>query len=360
MDFGPEEFSSSSEDEKQQSDHHDNTVRNLNNANIKENVDAEEPKVNLAPDVIPRENVPIFVSNEEKPILTTTDLTPKVRAKESQDFDQVLTPDSTPKIRARLVQDFEPDLTPKVRSKVIPDSEQDLAQKVTPYLTPNVRETTSPDLTPKVTSKVIPDLEQENAPKVTPNVIQNSAPAKVTVATVSNGSIPDLNQILDSKEIEIIERVTSVDESVTPLLDEPTDWSMRTIPDPPSGFKDSIVIPEPEQYQNSTMIPESPEIRMPSGLPTILGPMKFSIDSYNDRTVKEEPYVVKLSRTESMRDELAPVFAKEKTAPTISKAESFSLARFNGESTISGMFKPKKHKSSQNHKIFRKKNNSSN
>mgnify|MGYP001211779268 CR=1 FL=1 len=324
MDFGPEEFSSSSEDEKQQSDHHDNTVRNLNSANIKENVDAEEPKVNLAPDVIPRENVPIFVSNEEKPILTTTDLTPKVRAKESQDFDQVLTPDSTPKIRARLVQDFEPDLTPKV------------------------------------TSKVIQDFEQENAPKVTPNVIQNSAPAKVTVATVSNGSIPDLNQILDSKEIEIIERVTSVDESVTPLLDEPTDWSMRTIPDPPSGFKDSIVIPEPEQYQNSTMIPESPEIRMPSGLPTILGPMKFSIDSYNDRTVKEEPYVVKLSRTESMRDELAPVFAKEKTAPTISKAESFSLARFNGESTISGMFKPKKHKSSQNHKIFRKKKNSSN
>ena len=67
LDFGPEEFSSSSEDEKQQSDH-DNTVRNLNNANIKENVDAEEPKVNLAPDVIPRENVPIFVSNEEKPI----------------------------------------------------------------------------------------------------------------------------------------------------------------------------------------------------------------------------------------------------------------------------------------------------
>ena len=85
------------------------------------------------------------------------------------------------------------------------------------------------------------------------------------------------------------------------------------------------------------MIPEQPKNSV-NLLPTIVGPMKFSIDSYKDRTVKEEPYVVKLSRTESMRDydESAPVFAKEKVAPTISKAESFSLARFNGESTISG------------------------
>ena len=349
MDFGPEEFSSSSEDEKQQSDHHhDNTVRNLNSANNKENVlisdeDAEEPKVNLAPNVILKENVPVFISNELTPdVKGSEDLIPKIKAEEViTDIEPVL----IPKVRETTATD----LTPKTRSKVVPDLQQDLDPKVTPYLTPKVTpnviqnsgpivtaNVSIPDLTQKVRSQAIPDEEQESVLKVTPdltpkvttpNVIQNSAP-KVTA------NIPDLNRILDSKEIEIIERVTSVDESVTPLLDEPTDWSMRTIPDPPSGFKDSIVIPD--QYQNPTMIPESPEIRMPSGLPTIVGPMKFSIDSYNDRTVKEEPYVVKLSRTESMRDE-APVFAKEKAAPTISKAESFSLARFNGESTISGM-----------------------
>ena len=349
MDFGPEEFSSSSEDEKQQSDHHhDNTVRNLNSANNKENVlisdeDAEEPKVNLAPNVILKENVPVFISNELTPeVKGSEDLIPKIKAEEViTDIEPVL----IPKVRETTATD----LTPKTRSKVVPDLQQDLDPKVTPYLTPKVTpnviqnsgpivtaNVSIPDLTQKVRSQAIPDEEQDSVLKVTPdltpkvttpNVIQNSAP-KVTA------NIPDLNRILDSKEIEIIERVTSVDESVTPLLDEPTDWSMRTIPDPPSGFKDSIVIPD--QYQNPTMIPESPEIRMPNGLPTIVGPMKFSIDSYNDRTVKEEPYVVKLSRTESMRDE-APVFAKEKAAPTISKAESFSLARFNGESTISGM-----------------------
>ena len=128
LDFGPEEFSSSSEDEKQQSDHHhDNTVRNLNSTNNKENVlisdeDAEEPKVNLAPNVILKENVPVFISNE---------LTPEVKGSE--------------------------DLIPKIKAEeVITDIE--------PVLIPKVRETTAADLTPKTRSKVVPDLQQDLEP----------------------------------------------------------------------------------------------------------------------------------------------------------------------------------------------------
>ena len=305
LDFGPEEFSSS-EDEKQQSEI-TTTVRHLNSENVPKvevKNEVREPQVNLAPDVIPRENVP----NLEEPIFE-----PKV----APEFE----PDLTPQIRPRVTSQFEPDLTSDVQ-EIVPKVSQDLTPKVVPKVTqdsapkvePKITQELTPQIRPSVTSQFEPDLTSEI---VTPTWTPEIGP-KVEAE-------PILDRILDAKEIEIIERVTSVDESVTPLLDEPTDWSMRTIPDPPSGFKDSLVIPDQKQ-------PEMPV----SALPTIVGPMKFSIDSYNDRKVKEEPYVVKLSRTESMRDEQAPVFAREKAAPTVSKAESFSLARFNGESTISG------------------------
>ena len=65
--------------------------------------------------------------------------------------------------------------------------------------------------------------------------------------------------------------------------------------------------------------------------------MKFSIDSYTERTIKEEPYNRKLTRAESFRDEATSrLVVPEK--PVISKSESFSLTRFNVDSTISGKF----------------------
>lgn len=126
---------------------------------------------------------------------------------------------------------------------------------------------------------------------------------------------------------------TKIDESVTPIVDSPpppslvenndkavnnVDWS---IPDPPSGFQDSII--------DVTMIPEPMKRggELQTSVPVIAGPIQFSIDSYKDRTVKEEPYTLKLSRTDSIKDE---------TSKPLSKVESFSLARFNGEATISG------------------------
>ena len=175
-----------------------------------------------------------------------------------------------------------------------------------------------------------------------------------------------------TKTIEIIERVTSVDDSlykvppeydnnlsrnldasVTPYADqeeednelgmeyEPRnnnsltlDWS---IPDPPSGFKDSIT---PTLEKDISEVPEAEQV------PVNMGPMKFSINSYTERTIKEEPYNLKLSRAESFRDSdsirnpdsitrLSPNATPEK--PTaVSKSESFSLTRFNADSTISG------------------------
>ena len=65
--------------------------------------------------------------------------------------------------------------------------------------------------------------------------------------------------------------------------------------------------------------------------------MKFSIDSYTERTIKEEPYNRKLTRAESFRDE-ATTRLSVPEKPVISKSESFSLTRFNVDSTISGKF----------------------
>ena len=162
----------------------------------------------------------------------------------------------------------------------------------------------------------------------------------------------------------LFERVTSVDESVTPIIENNdsnelnleiipllpggeksltlTDWSMRSlIPEPPSGFQDSIVtentilnmIPDPLDTNNIIM----------DKVPTITGPMKFSINSYNERTVKENSYnpVVKLSRTESTREvennhSQINLNKSSPTMPTLTKSESFGFARFNGNSTLAG------------------------
>ena len=92
-----------------------------------------------------------------------------------------------------------------------------------------------------------------------------------------------------------------------------------------------------------------------------MGPMKFSINSYTERTLKEEPYNLKLSRAESFRDSVDPIrnpdsiqnsnsirnpdsitrlsspnANPEKPTIPVSKSESFSLTRFNADSTISG------------------------
>ena len=92
-----------------------------------------------------------------------------------------------------------------------------------------------------------------------------------------------------------------------------------------------------------------------------MGPMKFSINSYTERTLKEEPYNLKLSRAESFRDSVdsirnpdsiqnsnsirnpdsitrlsSPNANPEKHKIPVSKSESFSLTRFNADSTISG------------------------
>ena len=162
----------------------------------------------------------------------------------------------------------------------------------------------------------------------------------------------------------LFERVTSVDESVTPIIENNdsnelnleiipllpgeksltlTDWSMRSlIPEPPSGFQDSIVtdnntilnmIPDPLDTNNIVM----------DKVPTITGPMKFSINSYNERTVKENSYnPVKLSRTESTREveinnhSQINLNKSSPTMPTLTKSESFGFARFNGNSTLAG------------------------
>ena len=168
----------------------------------------------------------------------------------------------------------------------------------------------------------------------------NYEPIIVTSSNAEIKSDQDNLQVPNQEEvskIDFIERVTSVDDSVTPYFPDDNDlglefepkslndWSMRTLPDPPSGFKDSI--------PNSTgTLSEHSEN---SDQPIMPGPMKFSIDSYQERTLKEEPYNLKLSRAESFRDE--PVLARlvpEK--PLLSKSESFSLARFTADSTISG------------------------
>lgn len=157
----------------------------------------------------------------------------------------------------------------------------------------------------------------------------------------------------------LFERVTSVDESVTPIIENDsnelnleivplpgeksltlTEWSMRSlIPEPPSGFQDSIVtdntinmIPDPLDTNNIVM----------NKVPTITGPMKFSINSYNERTVKENSYnPVKLSRTESTREvennnSQLNLNKSSPTMPTLTKSESFGFARFNGNSTLAG------------------------
>ena len=189
---------------------------------------------------------------------------------------------------------------------------------------------------------------------------------------VKNDNDDDLTNKNSQNDVEIpplFERVTSVDDSVTPIIENNltenssnfddldleivplpptsdnksltlTDWSMRTIPDPPSGFQDSIIadismIPDDNLDTNNLVM---------NKVPTIAGPMKFSINSYNERTVNRDSLYpqkpVKLSRTESAREDQinhSQINSKSSpTMPSLTKSESFGFARFNGNSTLAG------------------------
>ena len=159
------------------------------------------------------------------------------------------------------------------------------------------------------------------------------------------------------EEIQIFEKVTSVDESVIPFVEEnevnnvnieivplPNSeesdinknssdfWSMRSIPAPPSGFQDSIDPPDliPDPIQKDEFFDQA--VIVPSG------PMKFSIDSYVDRAHKEEPYKLKLTRTESVKDEAEKTFIKSQpkaTATVLSRDEPY-FTIYNSNATIAG------------------------
>ena len=212
-----------------------------------------------------------------------------------------------------------------------------------------------PVLVPELSAQLLPEpIVSVSDPEFTFNEEDKSAESSSSRKNLSNEN--------ESEKLQpLFERVTSVDESVTPIIENDsnelnleiipllpgeksltlTDWSMRSlIPEPPSGFQDSIVtdnntinmIPDPLDTNNIVM----------DKVPTITGPMKFSINSYNERTVKENSYnPVKLSRTESTREvennhSQINLNKSSPTMPTLTKSESFGFARFNGNSTLAG------------------------
>ena len=212
-----------------------------------------------------------------------------------------------------------------------------------------------PVLVPELSAQLLPEpIVSVSDPEFAFNKEDKSAESSSSRKNLSNENESEKSQPL-------FERVTSVDESVTPIIENDsnelnleiipllpgeksltlTDWSMRSlIPEPPSGFQDSIVtdnntinmIPDPLDTNNIVM----------DKVPTITGPMKFSINSYNERTVKENSYnPVKLSRTESTREvennhSQLNLNKSSPTMPTLTKSESFGFARFNGNSTLAG------------------------
>ena len=136
----------------------------------------------------------------------------------------------------------------------------------------------------------------------------SSEDEKTAAPTESDGQTETIENIAESAVV-----ITNLEESVTPILNldevpEIADWSMRTIPDPPSGFQDSLDMITPAE-----------------NVPILPGPMKFSIDSYNERNVKEEPYNFKLSRTDSLKQE------SKEPVKVLTKSESFCLPRFHGD-----------------------------
>lgn len=223
-------------------------------------------------------------------------------------------------------------------------------------LTEEITTTKSHPVVPELSAQLLPEpIVSVSDPEFAFNEEDKSAESSSSRKNLSNEN--------ESEKLQpLFERVTSVDESVTPIIENNdsnelnleiipllpgeksltlTDWSMRSlIPEPPSGFQDSIVtdntinmIPDPLDTNNIVM----------DKVPTITGPMKFSINSYNERTVKENSYnPVKLSRTESTREaennnnSQINLNKSSPTMPTLTKSESFGFARFNGNSTLAG------------------------
>ena len=224
------------------------------------------------------------------------------------------------------------------------------------------------EITTTKSHPVVPELSAQLLPEPIVSVSDpefaafNEEEDKSAESSSSSRKNPSNDNESEKNLPPLFERVTSVDESVTPIIENDsnelnleiipllpgeksltlTDWSMRSlIPEPPSGFQDSIVtdnntilnmIPDPLDTNNIVM----------DKVPTITGPMKFSINSYNERTVKENSYnPVKLSRTESTREvennhSQINLNKSSPTMPTLTKSESFGFARFNGNSTLAG------------------------
>ena len=217
------------------------------------------------------------------------------------------------------------------------------------------------EITTTKSHPVVPELSAQLLPEPIVSVSDPEFAFIEEDKSAESSSRKNLSNENESEKLPpLFERVTSVDESVTPIIENDsnelnleiipllpgeksltlTDWSMRSlIPEPPSGFQDSIVtdntinmIPDPLDTNNIVM----------DKVPTITGPMKFSINSYNERTVKENSYnPVKLSRTESTREveninSQLNLNKSSPTMPTLTKSESFGFARFNGNSTLAG------------------------
>ena len=228
-------------------------------------------------------------------------------------------------------------------------------------LTEEITTTKSHPVVPELSAQLLPEpIVSVSDPEFTFNEEEDKSAESSSRKNLSNENESEFLPPL-------FERVTSVDESVTPIIENDnsnelnleiipllpggeksltlTDWSMRSlIPEPPSGFQDSIVTDNNTIFN---MIPDPLDTNNIVGMdkvPTITGPMKFSINSYNERTVKENSYnPVKLSRTESTRAEVENnnnsqlnLNKSSPTMPTLTKSESFGFARFNGNSTLAG------------------------
>ena len=230
-------------------------------------------------------------------------------------------------------------------------------------LTEEITTTKSHPVVPELSAQLLPEpIVSVSDPEFTFNDEED----KSAESSSSRKNLSNDNES-EKKLPPLFERVTSVDESVTPIIENDnsnelnleiipllpgeksltlTDWSMRSlIPEPPSGFQDSIVTDNNTIFN---MIPDNPldtnNIVGMDKVPTITGPMKFSINSYNERTVKSENSYnpVKLSRTESTREvennnnSQLNLNKSSPTMPTLTKSESFGFARFNGNSTLAG------------------------
>ncbi len=157
---------------------------------------------------------------------------------------------------------------------------------------------------------------------------------------------------VEVKEQSEADNLTHALPEIEPQQDKSlTDWSIRTIPDPPSGFKDSEATPpplpssDPPPFVEAIEAAEVDDMNRDSNMtPTFRGPMKFSINSYTERSSREEPYPVKISRTESLTASDASFLkpGSSKTLPTLNKAESFNVTSSSSSSRLNGSITGKK------------------